>query len=88
MKYVMILGLILLLTGCVTVCPKQSIVEMVWTPIGPMIVQTERDTYSEERHSEERFIEGTGWLTLEEYEGLTEKYKQEQSEVEKEKDAI
>ena len=74
------LGVMLVFSSCVTVCPKQSVVEMVWTPIGPMVVQTERDTYCEERHSLERFLNGTGWLTAEEYDAYTEQFKQELEE--------
>ena len=73
---ILVLGVVLIFTGCATICPKQTVVETVWTPFGPMTIQIERDTFCEERHSEERFIEGNGWLTLEEYEALVKKYKQ------------
>ena len=85
------LGVMLLgIQGCITVCPKQSVVEMVLTPFGPMIVETPKDTYNEKYHSEEQFLQGGGWLTLEEYEALTEKYKNEleQSQEEATDEAI
>lgn len=70
-----ILGMILVFLGCAAVCPPQTVVKIVWTPFGPMTVQTERDTYCEERHSEKLFLRGDGWITLEEYKALVKKWK-------------
>ena len=75
------LGMIFVFAGCST-CPKQDTVEMMWTPFGPMTVYTEKDSYSEERHGEEQFMKGNGWLTLEEYEDLIKKYQQKQADPE------
>ena len=77
-----ILGVILVFVGCATVCPPQAVVEIMWTPFGPIVIETGEDTYCEERHSKERFMRGDGWLTLEEYEAMAKKWEQEAEEAE------
>jgi hypothetical protein len=51
---------------------------MVYTPFGPMVMETERDSYCEERHSRQRFMRADGWLTLEEYEAWEAELKEKQ----------
>jgi len=63
-----ILGVILLCAwGCAS-CPKETTVELMMTPFGPMVLGTDKDRYSEDKHSMEQFMSGEGWLTLEEWE--------------------
>lgn len=56
-----------------TLCPSQDIVEWIYTPYGAILTMTEKGLYAEDWHSLEKFKEGDGWITLEEYEAwLTE----------------
>ena len=79
-KTIMIaLGVILLfLCGCAT-CPNYTVVEVLMTPLGPMFIQTEKDNYSEKNHSLEQFKEGTGWVTVQEYEAWLEELEPEET---------
>ena len=78
----LILGVILVfLGGCTAnklMCPAQDTIDMVWTPFGSVIIQTEKGAYSKERHSIEKFKEGDGWITLEEYEAWVAELEKEQ----------
>ena len=67
-----------------TICPAQDTIDMVWTPYGWIIISTEKDTYNQERHSLEKFIEGDGWITVEEYEA----WQAELAEQEQKEDSI
>ena len=58
------------LGGCAAnkvMCPAQDTIDIVWSPYGSMIIQTDKGAYSEDRHSLEKFKKGDGWITLEEY---------------------
>ena len=79
-----IIGILVVLLGCATKCPKYDIVEWVLTPFGPIIVETEKDTYSEEFHSLELFKQGIGWITSEEWDELVEEYERQKRKQEKE----
>ena len=69
-------------SGCATKCPKYDTVEWVLTPFGPIIVETEKDTYSEEFHSLELFKQGIGWITSEEWDELVKEYERQKQEKE------
>lgn len=38
------------------------------TPFGPMVIHMDKGNFNKENHSVEQFQDGTGWITLEEYE--------------------
>jgi len=66
MKKLLIIGLFLLFTACAT-CPKYDVVILANSPFGPIVMGTEKGTYTEKYHSLEQFLNGEGWITLEEF---------------------
>ena len=68
-------GLFSLFVSCA--CPKHDSIIAVFTPFGPMLIETEKDTFSEKNHSKEKFFIGEGWITTEEYENLIESQPEE-----------
>lgn len=81
--FIVLILLSIMVQGCAAnklMCPTQDTIDMVWTPYGAMIISIETGAYSEDRHSLEQFKDGTGWITLEEYEAWV-------AELEKEREA-
>ena len=60
-----------------TICPPQDIVEWLHTPYGLAVIQTDKNFYSEKNHSIELFMQGQGWITVEEYKELEKQYQKE-----------
>lgn len=48
-------------------CPPTDVVHLVLTPFGFMVVEVEEGTYKEGKHSLEKFLIASGWITPEEY---------------------
>ena len=59
-------------------CPIQDIVEWFHSPSGSAVIQTEKNFYCEENHSIELFMQGQGWVTVEEYEAWLAEVEEEQ----------
>jgi len=70
-------------------CPPTDVVDGVFTPFGPLSVQTNEGRYSgEEKHSLEGFLALDGWITLEEYDAYVEELKEKRKKLEEREGTI